>query len=113
MPTAEAVKQRNLEQYGTETSNYMEDPFAPPSRAVGQTLAGISSDYSPSPKPTLTTTEKYERDQARESASSDRIDRERNEQRIRDIVSGAIQPKDIDEEREFAGVKAAMTGWDE
>ena len=46
-------------------------------------------------------------------ASSDRIDRQRNEQRIRDIVSGAIQPKDIDEEREFAGVKAAMTGWDE
>lgn len=114
MPTAEAVRQRNLDQYGTETSNYMEDPFAPPSRAVGQTLAGISSDDSPSPKPTLTTTEKYERDQALGGGkSSDRIDRQRNEQRIRDIVSGAIQPKDIDEEREFAGVKAAMTGWDE
>jgi hypothetical protein len=64
-------------------------------------------------KPTLTATEKYERDQARESASSSRIDDQRREQRIRDIVSGAIQPKNVDEEREFAGVKAAMTGWDE
>ena len=114
MLTAEAERQRNLAQYGSETSNYMEDPFAPPSRAVGQTLAGISSDDSPSPKPTLTTTEKYERDQALGGGkSSDRIDIQRNEQRIRDIVSGDLQPKDIDEEREFAGVKAAMTGWAE
>ena len=39
MPTAEAVKQRNLAQYGTETSNYMEDPFAPPSQ-------GSRTDFS-------------------------------------------------------------------
>lgn len=43
MPTAEAVRQRNLAQYGSETSNYMEDPFAPPSRAVGETVAGTSN----------------------------------------------------------------------
>jgi len=75
---------------------------------------GGSYSTASSSEPTLTTTEKYERDQALGGGkSSDRIDRQRNEQRIRDIVSGAIQPKDIDEEREFAGVKAAMTGWDE
>ena len=58
-------------------------------------------------KPTLTATEKYERDQARESASSSRIDDQRREQRIRDIVSGAIQPKNIDEKREFDNVISA------
>ena len=43
MPTAEAVRQRNIAQYGSETSNYMLDPFRPPSRAVGETIAGTSS----------------------------------------------------------------------
>jgi len=43
MPTAEAVRQRNLAQYGSETSNYMLDPFRPPSRAVGEAIAGTSS----------------------------------------------------------------------
>ena len=63
-----------------------------------------------SSEPTLTTTEKYERDQARESASGDRIDDQRREQRIRDIVSGAIQPKNIDEKREFDNVISAAAG---
>jgi hypothetical protein len=44
------------------------------------------------------------------SASGDRVDRERQEQRIRDIVSGALQPKDIDEEREFNAVISAAAG---
>ena len=51
------------------------------------------------------------KDEARSSsASGDRVDRERQEQRIRDIVSGAIQPKDADEEREFNTVISAAAG---
>ena len=55
MLTAEALRQRNLAQYGSETSNYMEDPFAPPSPAVGETLAGISSTASIRPTDAVTT----------------------------------------------------------
>jgi len=47
MPTAEAVRQRNLAQYGSETSNYMLDPFKPPSPAVGETIAGIETTPTP------------------------------------------------------------------
>lgn len=59
----------------------------------------------------LTDAEKYERDEEKfGSASGDRVDRERQEQRIRDIVSGTIQPKDADEEREFNTVISAAAG---
>ncbi len=70
-----------------------------------------SAAAAASPEPTLTTTEKYERDQALGGgASGDRIDKQRQEQRIRDIVSGAIKPKDTDEEREFDAVISAAAG---
>ena len=71
-----------------------------------------SSEEPAATAPTeLTDAERYERDEARfSSASGDRVDRERQEQRIRDIVSGAIQPKDADEEREFNTVISAAAG---
>lgn len=71
-----------------------------------------SSEEPAATEPTeLTDAERYERDEARSSsASGDRVDRERQEQRIRDIVSGALQPKDIDEEREFNAVISAAAG---
>ena len=86
MPTAEAVRQRNLAQYGSETSNYMEDPFAPPSPAVGETIAGKTST-KPSSK----------RDDDYSAADMMRDIQEQNK-------------KDFTPE---AGKKAAMTGWDE
>jgi hypothetical protein len=88
------------------------DALLPPgsSSSDGPSAAQIAAQNA-SLEPTLTTTEKYERDQALGGGeSSDRIDRERNEQRIRDIVSGAIQPKDVDEEREFDAVISAAAG---
>ena len=71
-----------------------------------------SSEEPAATEPTeLTDAERYERDEARSSsASGDRVDRERQEQRIRDIVSCALQPKDIDEEREFNAVISAAAG---
>lgn len=70
-----------------------------------------SEEPAAAPKTELTDAEKYERHEAKfGSASGDRVDRERQEQRIRDIVSGTIQPKDIDEEREFNAVISAAAG---
>tara|TARA_R100001440_G_scaffold45727_2_gene65387 strand:- start:2204 stop:4318 length:2115 start_codon:yes stop_codon:yes gene_type:complete len=43
------------------------------------------------------------------SASGDRIDRLREQQRIRDIISGTLKPRDVDEEREFEEIKKAVT----
>jgi hypothetical protein len=88
MPTTEAVRQRNLAQYGSETSNYMEDAFAPPSRAVGETIAGIE---------TTTTPVKPERDD--DYSASDMM-RDIQEQNKKDFTPEA-------------GKEAAMTGWDE
>ena len=70
-----------------------------------------SEEPAAAPKTELTDAERYERDEAKfGSASGDRVDRERQEQRIRDIVSGTIQPKDADEEREFNTVISAAAG---
>ena len=70
-----------------------------------------SEEPAAAPKTELTDAEKYERHESMfSSASGDRVDRERQEQRIRDIVSGALQPKDIDEEREFNAVISAAAG---
>ncbi len=71
-----------------------------------------SSEEPAAAAPTeLTDAERYERHESMfSSASGDRVDRERQEQRIRDIVSGTIQPKDADEEREFNAVISAAAG---
>ncbi len=70
-----------------------------------------SEETAAAPETELTDAERYERHESMfTSASGDRVDRERQEQRIRDIVSGALQPKDIDEEREFNAVISAAAG---
>jgi len=75
-PTEEAIKQRYLDQYGTETSNYMEDPFAPPSRGVGQTLAGIKPTQPSTTAPSYATMDMGEagRTSAPRDEKSSRLD---------------------------------------